>query len=250
MGTLKNLMLSSVSIVCGIILWELLTLIIPGFILAPPSKVFVTFVKLIWSGELPMAVLGSIKHFLAGYILSAFCGIGLGFFIGRSEIAYTALNPIITAFYSIPGLAFVPFIIIWFDFFMAGRIAVVFLLSFFEILLTTYSGVNEINPQLIEVANSFRAGKIDLYKKIILPASLPYIFAALRLGSGRAVRGMIAGELFLHNVYLGSILMEGKNSFDTALQLSVIVTLSILGLLIQGSIQRIERRVLHWRQEK
>jgi len=234
------------SLLVGLTLWELYARALPGIVLAPPSSVVVRMVHGLLSGELSLALLASLGALVLGYALAVLVGVPLGFLIGRSKRASEMVEPVMNAIYAVPPVAFVPFIIIWFGLFFEARVALVFLMAIFEIVVTVSAGAGNLDPGLIDVGRSFGARRHKMLRSVVLPAALPFVFAALRLGLVRAINGMITAELFFAAVNLGKVMKDAASRFDTAGLLAVILLLCILGLLAQEGLKALEARLMPW----
>lgn len=238
--------LNVLSIIAGILLWEYVGRSVGQVLLAPPTDVVVTWVDLVVNGTLPTALLSSMEHMFLGYAIAAVTAIPLGFLMGRSKIVRWAVNPYVDAVYATPTVAYLPLIIVWFGLQFKARVFMVFMFCFFEMLIDTQQGIESVSEQYLDVAKSFDLSWWEKQRKVLLPASLPYVFTGLRIGVGRAVRGMIVAELFLAVVNLGALLESAGGSFDTSLQLAVIVTISVMGVVFQSSVQMFERWAIPW----
>lgn len=241
--------LSILSVVGGIALWEFWTQSTPSILLPSPSAVVTDWIRLVTSGELIGPLLGSFEHMFLGYALAAVTAIPLGFAMGRSKIVKWALNPYIDAVYATPTVAYIPLIIVWFGLGFRARVFMVFLFCFFEMLIDTQQGIRSISEEYLDVGRSFDLSWWERQRKILLPASLPYVFTGLRIGVGRAVRGMIVAELFLAVVNLGEILEVAAGRLDTSTQLAVIITISLVGVVFQSAVIKIEHRAIPWHFE-
>lgn len=242
----QRLPLYFASFFLGLAIWEIYARSLPGIVLAPPSLVVVRMVQGLMSGELSLALLHSLGALVLGFGLAIVVGVPLGFLIGRSKRVSEIVEPVMTAIYAMPPVAFVPFIIIWFGLFFQARVALVFLMAIFEIVVTVATGMRTIEPGLIAVGRSFGASRLKLLRSVILPGALPFVFAALRLGLVRAINGMITAELFFAAVNLGKVMKDAASRFDTSAILAVILLLCLLGLLSQELTKAIEARVMPW----
>ena len=245
----RPLVLYPVSIVLGLLAWEALARVIPKALFAPPSAVLSRLVAMTADGSLAIALFGSIQHMLAGYLLAALLAIPVGIVVGRSTTIATAVEPILNAVYAIPPVAFAPFFVIWFGLYFEARVALVFAMCFFEILINVLQGVRNIDRGLIDAARALDVSGFALYRKVIVPAASPFIFTGLRVGIGRAVNAMITAELFFSAVYLGQMLKTSSNAFDTASTFAVILFVSLFGLACQEGMRLAERFLIPWHQE-
>lgn len=234
------------SFLFGAIVWELVARQLPGVIFAPPTAVLAHFIGATVSGELPSLFVNSLAHMTIGYVLGVAVAIPIGFWMGRSETAFHMFDPIVNALYSIPTIAFVPFLIVWFGLFLEGRAALVFVMVVFDVIVTVSAGARNIEPGYVNVARSFGASRRDLFFKVMIPASLPFVFTGLRIGIVRAVNGMITAELFFAAVNLGKYMIDAASAFDSAALLTVILLLALFGLALQEFILWLEPRLLPW----
>jgi ABC-type nitrate/sulfonate/bicarbonate transport system permease component len=233
-----------------LIAWEIAGRRLGDFFLAPPSSLVSATAELVESGELVAATLNSLYSLLVGFGLASFLGIGLGYFMGWYKPVAKVIDPFVNAAYVIPVAALVPVIIIWFGLGTTSRILVVMLFCIFEILVSTYTGVKNIDPMLIDVGRSFGASRIGLFRKVVFFASLPYIFAGLRMGASRAIKGMVIAELLFAVTGLGGAIQTAANYYRTDIVFVYVIVIALLGVVLSGAIQVIERLVTPWKQER
>src|SRR5262245_14094401 len=142
-----------------------------------PTAVATAAAKMISSGELWQYLSQSLVVLAAGFALAAIFGIALGLVMARLWVVDIALDISITALYSIPSVALVPVLVLWIGFETSAKIAVVFLFTFFPIVINTYQGVKNVDAHLIEVGRAFRCSERQLWSHIVLPAAVPFIVA-------------------------------------------------------------------------
>ncbi len=214
-----------------------------------PSAIAEAFWDLALSGKLGAAMAESLQPFAAGYGLAILFGVPLGLVIGRYRVAEAALGIYVTAGYAMPLVALVPLLVLWLGLGFAVKAAVVFLMSVFPICINTWLGVTAVPRSLIDVGKSFVAPDTVILRRIILPATLPYIMAGIRLAVGRAVVAMVIAEFFTTISGLGAIIINAANSFDTATMFVPIVVLMVIAIGLNGLIGVVERRVAPWQAE-
>jgi len=246
MGRYRTGVLYLLSLIAGLLLWELVAGQFSKVVLSPPSAVARHLLLHTRSLLLPSLLLQSLGHAAVGYLLAAAVALPLGFLMGRSDTAFHMFDPVVNAIYAIPTLAFVPFLVIWFGLFFEARTALVFLMCVFDMLVAVSAGARNVEPALINVGRSFAADRWQIVTKILVPASLPFVFTALRIGLVRAVNGMITAELFFAAVNLGAYMQQAQNRFDSAGLLAVLTILCLLGLAMQEGIKAVEARALPW----
>lgn len=237
-------------VVAILIAWEVMGRRLGDFFLAPPSSLWSATAEIVESGDLWRATLDSLYSLSVGFGISAVVGIGLGYLMGWYKPVAKVMDPFVNAAYVIPVAALVPVIIIWFGLADTSRIIVVIMFCVFEILVSTYTGVKNVDPMLIDVGRSFGAGRFDLFRKVVFFASLPYIFAGLRMGVSRAIKGMVVAELLFAVTGLGGEIQTAANYYRTDIVFVYVLVIALLGVLMAGLIQLIERFVTPWRQER
>lgn len=233
-----------------LIIWEIAGRRLGTFFLAPPSSLVTAFQEMVVSGELVGAVVDSLSSLFAGYSIAVVTGITLGFLMGWYGPVGRTLNPFVSAAYVVPTAALVPVFIIWFGLGFLARTVTVLLFCVFEIVISTYTGVRNVDPMLIDAARAFGANRRQLFAKVVSLASLPYIFAGLRMGASRAVKGMVVAELLFAVTGIGGVIQNAANYYRTDKVFVLVIVLAVLGVAMAALIQWIERRVTPWRQER
>jgi NitT/TauT family transport system permease protein len=211
-----------------------------------PTAVASAAVKMIASGELWKYLSQSLIVLFAGLSLAAVFGVALGLVMARFAVIDIALDTYITALYSIPSVALVPVLVLWFGFEMTAKTAVVFLFTFFPIVINTYQGVKNVDDRLIEVGRAFRCRERELWRHIVLPAAVPFIVAGFRLAIGRGMIGMVLADLYTAITGIGYLISRYASIYRTDAMFVPIVTLGILGITLTGLLRFVERRVAPW----
>ena len=167
--------------------------------------------------------------------------------MGRYRRLESFLDVYMTALLAVPMISFIPFLVIAFGLGLHSRVWIVFLFAFVIIAINTTAGVRNVDPTLTEMARSFGARESELFLKIILPAAMPMIMAGIRLGMGRAVLGMVTGEMILSVVGFGAMLMTFSASFNSSALFATILTIVLLAVALLALIQYLDRRLMPWR---
>lgn len=236
---------SLASVAALVLLWEAVSRS-RRLLLGSPVETALAWVELTRTGVLPAALLDSLQHMLLGYALAVVLAVPIGLAMGRSKVFRWMVDPYVDALYATPMIAYVPLIIVWFGLGFHARVFVVFTFCFFEILVITFQGALAIDPEYYLVGRSFDLSWWERQRRILLPASLPFVYSGLRIGIGRAVRGMIVAELFLAVVNLGALLERAAGDFDTATQIAVILTVTVLGVGLQKVVLLVESALVPW----
>jgi NitT/TauT family transport system permease protein len=237
------------SVAFMLILWEIFGRRINPVFGSYPSAIAVAFWDLAVTGQLWSALYESLRPFLLGYALAIVVGVPLGLLVGGFRAAEAALGIYVTAGYAMPLVALVPLLILWLGLGFAVKVAVVFLMALFPICINTWLGVVAVPKTLIEVGKSFVAPNIVILRRIVLPATLPYIMAGIRLAVGRAVVAMVIAEFFTTISGLGAVIINSANNFDTATMFVPIIILMVMAIGLNWLIGFVERKVAPWQAE-
>ncbi len=241
--------ISAIAMLLFLLAWEFFGRRINPIFGSYPTAIARAFVVLAQSGKLAKALVQSLEPFLAGYALAVVIGIPLGLVVGRFRAVEAAIGFFITAGYAMPLVALVPLLVLWFGLGFTVKMAVIFLMAVFPIVINTWLGVRTVPKTLIEVGTAFVAPKAVIVRRIILPATLPYIMAGLKLAVGRGVVGMIIAEFFTSISGLGAIIITSANNFDTATMFVPVLIVMILAWALTQAIGALERRVAPWQLE-
>ena len=237
---------SALSLAVGVLLWQLGAQGVSDLILPPPSAVIERLLDPAFFARLARALAQSLNTLALGFGISLAIAVPLGMLMGRVAAVRQMVQPVVTGLYAIPPVAFVPFLVVWFGLFFPARVALVVLMTVFDVLLVITAGARDVRPGLLDVGRSFAAPRLARVRLILLPALAPFLFAGLRVGFARAVNGTITAELFFAAVNLGAIVKRATQNFDTASVLLVVLLVSLLGLLGQSVLTLVETRLLRW----
>ena len=228
--------------------WEIAGRYVNPLFLSSPSAIAVAFVNLTASGELPQAIASSLLAFSLGIAFAIVVGIGVGVAMGRVRMLEYILEPYVNALYSTPSIALIPLFILWFGVGLLSKIIIIFTLSVFIVIINTFSGVKNLSQGVIDIGAAFGASERQIFWKVILPASLPFIMTGLRLAVGRGVLAMIVAEFFTSIAGLGGMIVKYGNFFETAKMFVPIIVVSLLGVTFVEIIKYIEKRLAPWKE--
>src|SRR5215207_6358505 len=219
---------------------------IPPFIIPPLSMVAEEAVRMWHVSGLAYHTGITAAEVLAGFILGSLLGAFIGYLIGMSPTAEFALSPYILALQIAPKVAFAPLFILWMGFTVYPKILVAILIVFFPVMINVLTAIRGIDPDLINLARSFKASRSQIFWKVEFPASMPPFFAGLRIGSTLAVVGVVVGELVGGNAGLGYLLAFGEGQANTPMVFVTILMLTLVGGVAYLAVIVIERWVLHY----
>jgi NitT/TauT family transport system permease protein len=214
---------------------------------APLSAVFEAGVRLWQSGDLQKDIAASFSAVAYGMILAIVFGIVIGVLSGASRGFREYTDSFFTGLYATPLVAVAPILILWFGIGVASKIAVVFLMAVFPILISTAAGITNTEPTLIEVARSFGASRLQIIRKVMIPAAVPFVITGIRLAIGRAIVGVVVGELFGARAGLGFLIFTSGQTFDVPALFLGVLLLAFAGVVLTSGMKWIENRVAGWR---
>jgi sulfonate transport system permease protein len=170
---------------------------------------------------------------MSGFAIASALAIPLGLFVGRFRKVREYVDPVIRSLYPIPGIAWIPLAILWFGLGNTAVVFVVFIAEFFPLYFNTEAGARNINPILVDAARCFGARRLTLLRRVILPASIPYIITGMRIGLGGAWRMIVAGEMLASQSGIGSVLMESRYQFRANDLMMAMILISVVGYVTE-----------------
>ena len=219
---------------------------IPPYILPPVSSVLEEFVRMTGTDRVFFHAAVTAGEVVAGFVLGAALGMSVGYVLGMSPSTEFVLSPYILALQIAPKVAFAPLFVLWFGFTVTPKILVAVLIVFFPIMVNVLGALRTIDPDLVNLARSFKASRAQIFWKIEFPASMPALFSGLRIGSTLAVIGVVVGELVGGNMGLGYLLVFGEGAGNTAMVFVSIIALTVIGIVAYVAVILAERQVLHY----
>lgn len=235
------------SLVVVLALWEFYGRRVNPILFTYPLAIGRAFFSLVMSGELQSYMKESLLVLLYASILALIVGVFLGVVMGRFSLVEWATDIYISALYSMPMVAMVPLIVLWFGFKVPAKVIIVFLFMVFPILINTYQGVKDVDRNLQEVARSFCSSEGQLWRHLIIPSAIPFIVVGVRLAIGRGLVGMIIAEFYTSVTGLGYMIVRYANAFETDKLFVPIVVVMILGVGLMWLAKWVEGRIAPWR---
>jgi NitT/TauT family transport system permease protein len=217
---------------------------ISTFVLPPPSAVFAA----LWQYRWPLFnnALHTLWMTTAGFGLSIAFGLATGLLVGSSRYLYAGLNPILVGFNSIPKVAVVPILVIWFGVGWLPPVITAFVISFFPIVVNVATGLATIEPETEDVLKALGASRLDIMRKVGIPRSLPYFFGALKVSITLAYVGSVIGEQNASNFGIGNLITRASADFNVPLIFAALLVLALLGVLLVAIVDAVEDRTTGW----
>jgi NitT/TauT family transport system permease protein len=217
---------------------------IKEYLLPPPSKVWTEFWKR--HDTVMASAWVTTTEIIAGYLLAVAISIPLALWIAYSRFMEDAVYPVIVFLQIIPKIAIAPLFIIWFGFGFTPKLLVVFLLSFFPIVVAGIAGFKSVDPDIMDFARTTGASGWKMFLKIRLPQALPQIFTGLKVGAAIAATAAVLAEFVASDKGLGYLLLQYNGNLDTPMVFAVIILLSLIGLVVYYAVELIERFTIPW----
>lgn len=231
-----------------LILWEIAAAyeIFPPMSFPRISLILATWARLIVSGELLKELLPSLWRMFAGYFIAVLIGVVLGTAMGYVRFFYNLLEPITEVLRPIPSPAYLPIVILFLGIDAEMKIFMIAFASLFPVLLNTYSGVRSVDPILLQTARTFGVSGPKLLTQIVLPAASPYIFTGMRVSLAVALIVMVISEMVAASDGIGYFILSAQRGFEVPEMFAGVLTLAVLGYLLNRIFLLIENRVLAW----
>ncbi len=228
------------------LLWEAACRIlnVNSFVLPAPSVIFAAMAQYWWPLLRNSAV--TLWTTLAGFGLAVVFGIVLGLVVGWSRTIYRGLYPVMIGFNSIPKVAVVPILIIWFGIGVVPAILTAFLISFFPIVVNVATGLATMEPELEDVLRALGARKIDIMLKVGIPRTQPYLFGSLKVAITLAFVGTVMSETIGANAGLGHLMTQAGSNFQMPLVFACLLALAIEGIIMYAVFAWIESYFTRW----
>ena len=233
-----------------LILWESVTRLglVKQVVLSSPTAIWTAFIKdFFTAGTIWPHIQVSATEYVAGFALAVVTGVPMGLAIGLFKKLYYLLDPWLSAIYATPTVALIPLIIIIFGIGIETKIVVVWLEAIFVVTVSSQAGVRAADAKFHDIAESFRASWWTRFRTVILPASVPFVLSGIRLGTGRALVGVVVAEFLAANQGIGFYINFSGSMLQTSRVYLGIIILGVFGITIGELVRVLERRFDRWR---
>jgi NitT/TauT family transport system permease protein len=237
-------------IVVIFVLWDLVIRIfkIPPYLIPAPwdvAKMLVAEWPRLWRESLftGYATLG-------GFALSILFGIPIAMLIAYSRLVESYVYPLLVFSQSVPKIAIAPLFVVWFGFGIFPKVISAFLLGFFPVVVATVMGFKSMETEMIDLARSMRASRLQMFLKFSLPQALPSIFSGLKVSATLAVVGAVVGEFVGSNSGIGYVLQIANGNFDLPLMFAALFVLSMMGVILFAVVDVVEKMMIPWHQSR
>jgi ABC-type nitrate/sulfonate/bicarbonate transport system permease component len=244
--------LGTLSVGIFLIIWELTGNVfqwINPMFMSSPSLIFKAAVEMFRSGEIYHDLYVSGIEFLGGYFLAAAVAIPFGILVGWYKRMSYVFDPFVNAMNATPRVALLPLVIIWLGIGILSKVGIIFLGAVFSILINTRDGVKTTPLNLLNAARSFGASEWMVFKTVVLPSTVPFILTGLRLAVGRALVGVLVGELYAATAGIGFMITVAGATFQTDKVFVGVGIFALSGMIGMELLTKIERRFDRWRPQ-
>lgn len=229
-----------------VVIWEAICrgFSIPAFLMPAPSAIYET--GMATAGPIMQHATNTLLTTLAGFAVAVVVGAVLGMIVGSSPLIYKAVYPMLVGFNSVPKVAFVPVLVVWFGIGTVPAVLTAFLISFFPVVVNVATGLSTLEPELEDVLRSLGASRIDILRKVGLPRSMPFFFASLKVAITLAFVGSVMSETVASNVGVGYLMMSASSSMNMPLVFAGLVVIGVMGVVMYELFAYLERRITGW----
>ena len=243
--------LGSVALIIALfVVWEVLCLVfhVSDVVLPRPSQVFVTLIEkfpALWPHTMQ-----TLYTTMVGFVGGVIIGIVIGVIIGWSKLAYDVAYPLLVGFSSIPKVAVVPILVLYFGSGTVPAVLTALITCLFPVVVNVATGLATTEPELEDVMRALRATKFDILWNVGLPRAMPYFFASLKVAITLAFVGSVISETVASNRGIGNMMMIASAAFDVPLVFAGLFILAVLGVLLYAIFSLVEARVTGWAHRK
>lgn len=247
---LTRRMTGVISFVSFIALWQLIVTVsgINPILLPSPASVVAQFIEVSGNGLLWPAVALSLESLAIGLVLALVVGVVAGLMIGASSWLDLIAGPYLWGFFATPRIALAPLIVLWLGFDAPAKILLVFLSALLPVVLSCKEGVQTVDESLVRAARSFGAGRLDLFRKVVIPYTLPFIANGVRNGIARGFVGLLIIEMTVGSGGIGTQVIRSMRTFNTARMFAFVAVLVVTALTLITLSRKLEARVSRWRE--
>jgi NitT/TauT family transport system permease protein len=232
------------------LVWEALCRLfrVPEFVLPLPSQIFAVLFQR-WDALLPHAT-QTLMTTVVGFIGGVIAGTLIGIAIGSSRLVYDAMYPLLVGFYSIPKVAVVPILVVWFGSGTVPAVITSLVICIFPVVVNVATGLATTEPELEDVLRALGASKADILWGVGIPRSMPYLFASLKIAITLAFVGTVISETVAANRGIGNMMIIASSNIDVPLVFAGLFILAFMGIALYAAFALLEQRMTGWAMRK
>lgn len=224
--------------------------LVNAFLMGSPAGIWLEFVRLVSNGELLQNTSVTVYATITGFVLGSLLGSFSGLLLWHTPILARILDPFFIALNSLPKIALAPIIIIWFGSGLFSKIALAFIATYVVALISAWQGTHQIDDSQVNLMRSLGANRNQVFRKVVVPSTLPWIISAFRLNIGFALIADIGGEFISSDYGLGKMIFVAGNLFNLNVVWVGVFTLLVVALVLYLIVVQLQRRLLPWEHKK
>lgn len=234
-----------------VVFWALLraTGLVNPALLPSPGEVFDAFWAQLTQGNLLLNMYASVKRVLLGLLSGMLVAVPVGFMIGWYKPVRRFVDPLINFFRALPPIALIPLVIVYLGIGEVAKVAILFYASFFAAVIVMYEGMTQISPVYIRVARTLGATDFEIFRKVMLPMTVPHMLTAMRVALGVAWATLVASELVAAQEGLGAMIQNASSFFDLPTIYLGIISIGSLALLMDLFLRKASQRLVSWQDK-
>jgi ABC-type nitrate/sulfonate/bicarbonate transport system permease component len=241
----RPLALGAVSLLIGVIAWQILsTFVFNPFLIPPPLKVLRTAIPMVLSGEIPMDAAVSMTRILVGFFTGSFAGIILGVLLGRVKLLHELLDPILELLRYLSPTAMIPIAVIWFGIGEMSKYFLIFWGTFFIVVINTTAGVWRAPITRQRAAECLGASKLEIFLLVAIPSAIPYIVTGMRVAMASSFMSIIPAEMLAADSGIGYLLQKSSMLLQTDRIFVALLTICLLGFVVDRLFRLFVEKVL------
>lgn len=246
-------LVSTAAVLAAIMVWTLVTTlgVVSRDVIPSPIDLAAEFAKLVRTGysgsPLWLHVAASMGRTLIGLVFAIIVGVPIGLLIGYSKTASAALEPFLSVLRPMPAIAFIPLVILYFGIGEFSKIVLIFFTSMLHMVLHASAGVRSVPRDLLRVATNYGLSGAELFRRVILPASMPHVLTGIRTTTSISWALVVAAELVGAQQGLGYMIMDAATFFKIPDIYIGILLIGLIGFVLEAIVRQVENRLLHWR---
>jgi NitT/TauT family transport system permease protein len=228
------------------VVWELAVRLfsVPEFILPAPTAILAEIPQ--WGAAVAKNAWVTLATTVVGFLIALVSGVLLGVIIGYSKLANLTIYPLLIGFNTIPKVALVPLMSLWFGIGAVPAVLTAFLLAFFPIAVNVAIGLATVETEMQDVLVSLGASRLEVFQKVGLPHTMPYLFASLKVAISQAFIGSVIAETVASNGGIGYVILSASSSFNVPLAFLALLSLAIMGVVLYSIFVVLEKRFVRW----
>ena len=247
-SSLRRLLVLALPWVSVVIAWTLVHysgLVNPALV-PTPAQVASRFSEFMLNGKLPTDMLISARRVLIGVVLGTLLAVPTGFVLGWYKAVHDFADPLVNFFRALPPIALIPLVIVYFGIGEAAKVVILFYAAFFSGVIVMHEGISQISPIFIRVARTLGATDGEIFRRVIVPLSLPHILTAIRVELGVVWATLVASELIAAQNGLGAMIQNASSFFQLDLIYLGIICIGLIALAMDLLLRKISQRFLSW----